>query len=118
MKVDEGILGGQGLELVGSSFKVISSLDFQIFCDLLSKALKGVEASTNGGTTLSNLIDVLQCLFDTHMAITKLVHITREFLTKSQRSGILSMGSADLDNIIEFGSLSIKYISKGSKLRE
>lgn len=118
MKVDEGILGGQGLEFVGGSFEFISSLDFQVFSDLLGEALIGVEASTNGGTTLSNFVDILQGLLDTHMAITKLVHITREFLTKSQRSGILSMGSADLDNIIELSSLSIKHVSKSSKLRK
>lgn len=59
MKVHESVLGGQSFELVGSCAEVVTSLLLEVLRDLLSEALVSVKTGADGGTTLSDLIDIL-----------------------------------------------------------
>ena len=46
------------------------------------------------------------------MAIAKLVHIAGELLSKGERSGILGVSTANLDDVVEFSALSVKDINQ------
>ena len=77
----QSVLGGKSLKLVGSSRKLVTGLEFQIFCNLLSKAFVCVQTSADSCTSLSNLIDILQGLLNTHVTVAQLVDVSRELLT-------------------------------------
>lgn len=59
MESYEGILRGEGLELVLSSAEVVSRLLLQVLRDLLGEALIGVKTSADGSTSLSDLVYIL-----------------------------------------------------------
>jgi len=111
VQVDESVFGGQSLKLVRSGHEWETSLSLQGCCNFFSESFVGVESSADGCATLGKLVDVLEALLNAHVAIAELVNVTRELLTKSQRSGILSVSSSNLDDIIEFSALGIKNIS-------
>lgn len=46
------------------------------------------------------------------MAIAKLVHVARELLSKSERSGVLGVGATNLDDVVEFSALSVKNFNQ------
>lgn len=43
-------------------------------------------------------------------AVLKLVDVGGEFLTKSERSGILGVSSANFDDVVELSALGIKHL--------
>ena len=116
--MDQSILCSESLELVGSSAEVISSLSFEVFSDLLSKANVRVKASADSSSTLRNLVDILKALGDASLAIAKLVHISRELLTEGQRCGILGVGATNLHNVVELGALGVQDFGECGKLGE
>jgi hypothetical protein len=116
MQVDESILSCQSFEFVGSCAEVVPGLLLKVLSNLLGKTLKGVKTSADGGTALCDLINILQGLSDTFVTIAQLVDIAGEFLSESQRSGILSMGATDLNYIVKLGPLGIHDIDQALQL--
>ena len=51
-------------------------------------------------------------IFDTGNAVGELLHVSAEFLTECQRSGILQVRTTDLNDLIESLRLSIERISQ------
>ena len=114
--MNKGIFAGKALKFIFSSNKVVSSVFSKIINDSLCKADVSVETSANSGTTLGNLIDVLQRLHNTLFSLLKLVDVGGKLLTKSQRSCILGMCSANFDNIFKLFLLLSEGFSKALKL--
>lgn len=75
MKENKRILGGERLELVGSSHEGITCVPGQVFGDFLSETFEGVEASADSSATLSKLMHVLKGLHDALLSLAKLVNI-------------------------------------------
>ena len=118
VEMDKRILGGKSLELVGSGSEVVTSLLGNLSSNLLGEANVGVKTGTDGSATLSDLVDVFKRLNNTLVTVLELMDVAGEFLTKGQRSSILSVSSSNLDDIIEVGSLGIQLFDKSRKLGE
>jgi hypothetical protein len=108
MKENKGILGGKRFKFVRSSLEFVASFIGKVLSDLFSETNIGVKASSNSGTALSNLKDILESHFNTSKTMLKLCNITTKLLTKSKWCGILSVGTANLDNILELISFLLK----------
>ncbi len=108
MEVDKGVLARKRLKLVGSGLEVVTSLLFKVLSNLFGEANIGVKACADGSASLSNLKDVLKSLLDPLESIFELSNIATELLTKGQRSGILSVGTADLDDVLELLTLLVE----------
>ena len=117
-QVDKSVLGGESLELVGGSDKGMAGFFLQVLNNSFSKASVGVEASSDSGTTLSNLVDINQSLSNTLLAVLELVNVGRELLSESKGSGILSVSSSDFDNVGEFVTLLSESFPETSDLGE
>ena len=64
-------------------------------------ALRGVQTGAHSGAALCQLIDTGQTQIDPRDALPHLMRIAREFLPQRQRRGVLRMGTADLDDVLE-----------------
>lgn len=114
----ESILGCQSFKFVLSSHKGVSCFCGKISSHLLSETGIGVQSSANGGTSLSDLMNVNQGLFDAFGGILELAHVGRKLLTESQRSCILGVSATDLHDIIKLLSLGFQSISESLKFGE
>jgi hypothetical protein len=76
--------------------------------------------SADGGSTLSEHGQTRKDTLDTLNAVRELLDVSRELLTKSQRSGILQMSPANLDDVLELVLLllhgSVKFFEGGQEL--
>ena len=69
--------------------------------DVLGEALEGVETSADGGTTLSEVAQTGESGLDTQNTVLELSNVARELLAEGQGSGILQVGTANLDDLVE-----------------
>lgn len=116
--LDDGVVGGKSLELVGSSDELGAGHLGDLLSDALSEALEGVEASADGGTTLGEHAQAGKSRLDTLNAVLELGDVARELLTKSQRSGILQVSAADLDDLLELLLLGLESVLEGNEGRK
>jgi hypothetical protein len=118
MKVNQSVLCSKGFEFVWSGDEWISSVLLQILSDLLSEASVGVQTSSHGSASLGDFVNILQGLDDTLFCLLKLMHVCSEFLTKGEWSGILSVGSTDLDNVRELFGLGFEGLGQSLEFRK
>lgn len=76
-----------------------------VFGKLLGESDVGVEACSDSSAALRELIDVLEGLVDALKVVLELVDVGRELLAKGDGSGVLGVGSTDLDDVGEFVTL-------------
>lgn len=98
--LDDGVVGGEGLELVGGGLELGAGHLGDLLGDALSEALEGVDAGTDGGTTLGELAQVGQGGLDSLDALAELGDVSGELLAEGQGSSILQVGAANLDNLL------------------
>lgn len=110
VSLNNGIVGGEGLELVGGSLELGAGHLGDLFGNSLSEALEGVDASTDSGTTLGEEAQVGQGALDTLDAKVELSNIAGELLSEGKGSGVLQVGAANLDNL-----LGVKVVHLGLK---
>lgn len=120
MSLDDGIVGGQRLELVWRSLEGDASHLANLLSDALGKSLKGVDACSDSGTTLSQQLQIGQGALDTLDTKVKLSNIAREFLGQGERGSILQVRTSNLDNLLGFKIvyLCLKSCSKAVESRQ
>lgn len=116
--MNEGILGSKSLELVISGSEVVACIFFQVLSNGLSEANVSVETGTDSSATLSDLVNIFERLNNTLFALFKLVNVSTEFLSESERGSILGVSTTNLDNVFKLVALGSKSLSEASKLGE
>ena len=69
--------------------------------DLLGEAFFRVEPGAHGGTALRQRVDVVERLGHAPDALLDLEGVAAEFLAQRHRGGVLGVGAADLDDVLE-----------------
>jgi hypothetical protein len=116
--LNDGIVGGKSLELVGGSNELVAGELADLGSNVLGEALEGVETSTDSGTTLSEVAQTGKSGLDTQNAILELSNVARELLAKGQGSGILQVGATNLDDLVESLLLLVHGILEALQGRE
>jgi hypothetical protein len=116
--LDDGVVGGKSLELVGCSNELGAGHLGDLLGNALSEALEAVEASADGGTTLGQHTQAGKGRFDTLNAVLELGDVAGELLAKSQGSGVLQVGAADLDDLLEGLALGLECVLEGDQGRQ
>lgn len=98
--LNNGIVGGQRLELVGGGLELGASHLADLLSNGLGKALKGVDTGTNGSTTLGEKSQVRERALNALDAEVELSNIARELLSEGERSGVLKVSATDLDDLL------------------
>lgn len=100
VSLDDGVVGSQGLKLVGSSLEGDAGHLADFLGDTLGKALKGVDAGADSGAALGQQLQVGQRALYTLDAKVELGNVARELLSQGEGSGILQVGASNLDNLL------------------
>jgi hypothetical protein len=116
--LDNRIVGSQNLELVGGGLELGAGQLGDLSSDGLVEALEGVETSADSGTTLSQVAQVGKSGLDTLDVTVELGDVARELLAKSKGSGVLQVGAADLDNVLELVDLHLEGVAEGLERRQ
>jgi hypothetical protein len=116
--LDDGVVGGKSLELVGSGDELGASHLSDLLGNALSEALEAVEASADGSTTLGQHAQTGKSRLDTLNAVLELSNVARELLAKGQRSGILQVSATNLDDLLELLLLGLEGVLEGDQGRK
>lgn len=100
MGLDDGIVGGKGLELVGSGLELGAGHLGYLFGDGLGETFKGVDTGADSSTTLGQEAEVGQRALNALDAKVELGNVARELLGEGERGSILQVGAADLDDLL------------------
>lgn len=111
-------MGSKDLELVRSGLKLRAGHLGDLSGNGLIKPLEGIQTSADGSSTLSEIAEVRQGRLNTLNVAVQLRDITRELLAESERSGVLQMGTADLDDVLEVLHLLLESITQALKSRK
>lgn len=84
----------------------------------LVEALEGVDAGSDSGTSLSQQSEVWQGVLNASDIALELGYVAGELLAEGERSGVLQMGSADLDDVVELVYLLLQGILQAGQGRE
>jgi len=95
---DHGVVGGQGLELVGRRDEGQAGDGGDLGGDQLGEAHGSVEAGADGGAALGQLEQARLAQADALQAILDLLGVAGEFLAEGQGGCVLGVGAADLDD--------------------
>lgn len=98
--VDEGVVSGESLELVGGRLELGASHLGDFLGDGLGEALEGVDAGADGGTALGEQTEVRERVLNALDAKVELGDVAGELLGKGERGGVLQVGAADLDDLL------------------
>ena len=71
-----------------------------------------VEAGAHGRAAQRQLVKPLQGGFEALQAVIKLAHIAAEFLPQRERGGVLQMGAADFDDVVECGRFLLQGVAQ------
>jgi len=116
--LNNGVVGGERLELVGSGDELGAGHFGDLLSNALGEALEAVEAGTDSGSTLSKHAQTGKSRLDTLDAVLELGNVTRELLTEGQGSGILQVSATNLDDLLELLALGLDGILKGDQGRQ
>ena len=120
MSLNNGIVGGKSLELVGSGLELGAGHLADLLSNSLGEALEGVNTSANCGTALGEQAQVGQGALDALDAVVELGNVAGELLGKGQGSGILQVRTSNLDDllglkVVDLGLKSIAQAVKGGE---
>ena len=110
--LDDGVVGSQNLELVGSSLELGAGHLGHLRSDGLVEALEGVQASSDSSTTLGKVTEVRDACLDTLNVTVELGDVAGKLLTKSQGSGVLQVRTTDLDDLFEGIHLDLQGVAQ------
>jgi len=110
--LNDRVVGSQDLELVGGGLELGAGHLADLSSDGLIEALEGVQTGTDGSTTLSKEAQVGDASLDTLNVAVQLGDITGELLAQSERGGILQVGTANLDQVLELLDLLLQSITQ------
>lgn len=116
--LDNRVVGGQNLELVGGSLELGAGQLGDLSSDSLVEALEGVQTSTDGGTTLSQVAEVGDASLDTLNVAVELSDVAGELLTEGERGGVLQVSTTDLDDLVELLNLDLESIAQAPQGRQ
>ena len=101
VSLDDGVVGGQSLELVGGSDELMASQLADLGRNVLGEPLEGVETGADGGSTLGKVAQTGESRLDAEDAVLELSNVSGELLAQSKGSGVLKVSSANLDNLVK-----------------
>lgn len=110
--LDDGVVGGQNLELVGGSLELSAGHLGDLGGNGLVEALEGVQTSTDGGTTLGKEAQVGDASLNTLDVAVQLGDVAGELLAEGKRGGILQVGTANLDQVLELVNLDLQGVAQ------
>lgn len=116
--LDDRIVGGQNLELVRGGLELGSGHFGNLGRDRLVKALEGVQTCPDGSTALGQVAEMGQSILDALDITVELGDIAGELLAKSKGRGILKVGTADLDELVELLHLDLESIAQALQGRQ
>ena len=99
--LDDGVVRGEGLELVRRRLKLETGDLGNLGGDGRVKALPGVEPRADGGAALSELGQAREDALDARDAVLDLLDVARELLAEGERGRVLQVGATDLDDALE-----------------
>ena len=105
---DDGVVGGQGLELVLGADERVPGHGGDLGGEGLGEIGVGIEAGAHRGAALGQLQESGQGGLDALDPIADLGRVAREFLAQGQGRGVLGMGAPDFYDVGEGPRLFIK----------
>ena len=111
--LDDGVVGGQDLKLVGGGLELGAGHLADLGSNGLVEALEGVQTGTDGGTTLSEEAQVGEAGLNALDVAIQLGDVAGELLAQSEGSGILQVGTANLDQVLELLDLLLQSVAQG-----
>lgn len=116
--LDDRVVGSENLELVGGSLELGAGQLADLGSDGLVEALEGVQTGTDSGTTLSQEAQVGDASLNALDVAVELGNVAGELLAKSQRSGVLQVSTANLDDVLELVDLDLESVTESLKGRQ
>jgi hypothetical protein len=116
--LDDGVVGGKSLELVGCGDELGAGHLGDLLGNALGEALEAVQASADGGSTLSQHAQTGKSRLDTLNAVLELGNVARELLTEGQGSGVLQVSATNLDDLLERLALCLDGVLEGNQRRQ
>ena len=113
--LDNGVVGGKGLELVGGSDELVAGHLGDLSGDVLGEALEGVDTCSNGCSSLSQHPEAGQRRLDALDAVVKLCDVARELLAEGQGCGILQVCAANLDELLPLVALLLQGVAQAGE---
>lgn len=116
--LDDGVVGSEGLELVGGGDELVAGHLGDLGGNVLGETLEGVDASADGGSSLSKHPEAGQGRLDALNAVVELCDVAGELLTESQGCGILQVGAANLDELLPLLALLLESVTQAGEGRQ
>lgn len=110
--LDNGVMGGKGLKLIDGGLEGKAGDGGDLGGKGGIKALVGVEAGTDSSPTLGQGIKARKGGLNAIDGVGHLLNVPGELLAKGEGSGVLKMGTTDLDEVIKALGALIKLITK------
>ncbi len=107
---DQCVMGCKARELVRHGLERLARDPGDFLGELLGEALGRVQAGADRGAALGELQQVRHGTLDPRDHAFHLRDIAGEFLTQRQRGRVLGVGTADLDDVVEFLRLGLQRI--------
>jgi hypothetical protein len=105
--LDDGIVGGESLKLVGSGVEGESRNLGDLEGDLDVESLAGVESSADSSTSLGEERQSREDALDSIDSVGDLLDVSRELLPEGEGRRVLKMCSSDLDDVVELELLGV-----------
>lgn len=106
--LDEGVVGGKGLKLVRGGDKRKASEVSNSGGDFLGESLAGVKSGSDSGSSGGKLVEARKSRLDTGDRVVELLDVGGELLAEGERDGVLGVGTADLDDVLELFGLVVQ----------
>jgi hypothetical protein len=116
--LDDGVVGGKSLEFVGCGDELGAGHLGDLLGNALGETLEAVQASADGGSTLSQHAQTGKSRLDTLNAVLELGNVARELLTEGQGSGVLQVSATNLDDLLERLALGLDGVLEGNQGRQ
>jgi hypothetical protein len=116
--LDDGVVGGEGLELVGCGDELGAGHLGDLLGNALGEALEAVQAGTDGGSTLGQHAQTGKGRLDALNAVLELGNVARELLAEGQGSSVLQVSATNLDDLLECLALGLDGVLEGDQRRQ
>lgn len=100
VSLDNGVVGSESLELVGSSDELLAGHLADLGGNGLGEAHESVDTGTDSSSSLSKLLEVRERALNTLETLVELGNVAGELLGEGQRSGILQVSASNLDDVL------------------
>ncbi|MNE27212.1 hypothetical protein D3C80_1206140 [compost metagenome] len=118
MGMDLGIARRQGLELVGGAHQGQAGLLCQGLGHRLGKAGGAVQTGTDRGAPQRQLTQMGQGGSEVTLPLRELGDPAGDLLTQGEGGGVLQVGAANLDDVVEGGGLAGQGLFEGDESRQ